>query len=185
MEPFPLPSVNVLGDSSEFLVKQRTEVTVKFLAYGLSTVDTLSNLPLYHNGHQLQSSRYLSVELIRLPTSVNGSTIFDSFVEITFFLSVVKKSNEGEYTLVAENDQGTDNASFSLQVISMSFCLYEGISVSYLVVFTTEPSLKSCSFETDLCDWKQHGTVVGWLRYREQPVNSTESEARSGASGMR
>ena len=121
-EDIPLPpSVTLLGNLSEFHIKQRTELSVKFLASGLPTVDTLSNLSLYHNGRQLEPSSYLSIENVRIPISVDGSNIRDGYVEITFFLSLVKKSDRGKYTLVAENFQGTANTSFSLQVISMWF----------------------------------------------------------------
>ncbi|XP_062505930.1 uncharacterized protein LOC134182528 isoform X2 [Corticium candelabrum] len=168
------PAVALPGGLSKFRVTFREELrltfTVGHLAPDLAQDNMLSNLGIYRNGRELlPTSKYLSIQIVRVSVSPSGPSFCRYFVEITFILEAAKKTDSGNYTLLIENRVGTTSTSFILQVIKRR--------------------LKNCTFETDLCDWINGGNLneneVGWLRRMgETPSHSTGPVAGYGGSGV-
>ena len=124
-DPVVPPVVALPGGSSIFHVTFREELRLTFavenLARDLAQDNMLSNLGIYRNGRELlPTSKYLSIQIIRVALSQSGASFRDDFVEITFVLEAAKKTDSGNYTLAIENRIGTTSTSFILQVISMS-----------------------------------------------------------------
>ena len=119
------PVVALPGSSSKFRVTFREELRLTFtvarLAPDLAQDNMLSNLGIYRNGRELlPTSKYLSIQIVRVSVSPSGRSFCRDFGEITFILEAAKKTDSGNYTLVIENRVGTTSTSFILQVISMS-----------------------------------------------------------------